>query len=262
MPSLQSKAGKPADYEKALEELAQVICRTLIRTNGVNACALHKALFELVEPSCVVSFNYDLIADKTLQRMNKLSWTRRSYSGTSLFICPPNGSPYTRKKPDKRPHGSIQYLKLHGSINWQGHERGQNFSLSLSRIPGTDSDLPYSEPPDNPMVVPPVAAKMDIRSGAIRELWKSAAASLRKAPGWIIWGYSFPITDTVTQVLCRTALAKNRNPKPIIVINPDYLVASRVKNILNNVRVRNQWDSVERFLFDANKLKLATIPEK
>lgn len=256
MPSLQHKAGKPADYEKALEELAHVICRTLVKTNGTKPCPLHRALFDLVNPACVVTFNYDLIADQTLFSMNRLSWTRLSYAGTSLNISPPGGTPYTRQVPDKRPHNAIPYLKLHGSINWQSHKKRGGFSLTLSEMPGTRLELPYADPPTDPMVVPPVAAKVDIRSGAVRDLWKSAAASLRTAPGWIIWGYSFPPTDTVTQVLCRTALGKNTKPKPVIVINPDFEVSSRVKRLLNNVRIKNQWSSVERFLFDANKLRV------
>lgn len=256
MPSLQHKVGSPADYEKALEELANVICRTLVRTNGTKACLLHRALFETVSPHCIVNFNYDLIADQTLQLMNSLSWAKNSYAGTSLYITPQTGKPYTRQVPDRRFRNSISYLKLHGSINWQAHERGRSFSLTVSEMPIANTLLQYSGPPPKPMVVPPVAAKMDIRSGSIRDLWKSAAASLRSAPGWIIWGYSFPTTDTVTQVLCRTALGKNKKPKPVIIINPDLSVGHRVKTILNNVRIKGQWNSVERFLFDAGEMEI------
>lgn len=256
MPSLQAKVGKPADYTKALEQLSQVICRTIEQTNGTKSCPIHRAVFDRVNPGCVITFNYDLIADQTLLAMDKLSWSKKEYAGSSLIIQPSSGKPYNSKKPKHRLPDAIRYLKLHGSINWQAHKKGDGFSLTLGGLPDTSKQFYYPGPPEDPMVVPPVAAKMQIRRGAIRELWSSASTALRTAPGWIIWGYSFPLTDTVTQVLCRTALAKHKKPKPIIVINPDMGVSERIRGVLQKVRVRNHWSSVERFLLDAEAIEI------
>jgi hypothetical protein len=142
---------------------------------------------------------------------------------------------------------------LHGSINWEAHTTGGGFSLLCSAKP--DGSLRYPGPPTNPLVVPPVAAKLDIRAGALRTSWTRAAKLLRDAPGWIVWGYSFPQTDTVTQVLCRTALARNKKPKRVVVINPDVGVGSRMNELLAKVRVES-WLSIERFLFDLEGLRL------
>jgi hypothetical protein len=58
MPALQHSAGRPNNYAAALAALSQVICRTLERTGGTEGCPLHSALFELVNPSAVITFNY------------------------------------------------------------------------------------------------------------------------------------------------------------------------------------------------------------
>lgn len=251
MPSLQHSVGRPADYSMALQALNQVICWTLARANGARGCVLHRQLFSLVRPSCVVTFNYDLVADESLLALQQLCWQRASYAGNSLVIRGANGK-YKRPRP-RVPRGSSAplLLKLHGSINWAAHKRAGGFSLVADRLPG--DSLAHSAPPEHPLVVPPVAAKMDIRRGALRSIWKEAAKNLRTAPGWIIWGYSFPQTDTVTHVLCRTALARNRKPKPIVVINPDYSVSDRVSDALEKVRIR-RWGSIERFLLDHGAL--------
>ena len=253
MPGIQHGAGRPADYAKALTALLRVICFTLVRTGGTEACPLHRALFELVEPSCVLTFNYDLIADQSIQALNRLSWYGKSYCGSSISVNAATQKRYLRPPPIKRLRNVIPLMKLHGSIHWQAHKRGGGFNLWLDEIP--DASLIYSTPPDRPLVVPPVAAKMTIQKGSLRRFWSQAAKHLREAPGWIIWGYSFPKTDTVTHMLCREALTSNRRPKPVIVINPDPGVAENVKASLRKIRVLH-WVSVERFLLDHHKLKL------
>jgi hypothetical protein len=254
MPFLQHSAGRPADYSAALAALNQTVCRTLERSNGTRSCSLHKKLFELTQPSCVVSFNYDLIADQSLLDLGLLAWQKPRYGGRSIRIRHSGRDEYTRPRP-RAIYGQEEtpLLKLHGSINWSAHRKGGGFSLLTRSLP--NADLGYPGPPDKPLIVPPVAAKIDIQKGALRDLWKEAARALRQARGWIIWGYSFPETDTVTQVLCRTALAKNRKAKPVVVVNPDSAVAERVSTTLQKVNVRS-WPSMERFLFDHDALRL------
>lgn len=247
MPSLQANVGRPHDYSRALDALKQVICHTLMRTGGTYQCPLHRLVIELVAPSCVVTFNYDLIADQTLLGMKRLNWTRRDYSG---------GMPLTLKRtmakgsirllPNRKFLGCVPLLKLHGSMHWGMRAEGR-VGLSLETIPS--GTMRYAIPPKYPAVVPPVAAKMAIHAGHLRMLWSRAARHLQTAPGWLFWGYSFPPTDTVTQVLCRTALTNNKKPKPVIVIDPDPTVASRIERVLRKVRVKH-FPSAERFLIE------------
>lgn len=253
MPAIQSSAGRPADYTKALSALLRVICFTLSKTGGTRRCPLHQALFELVKPRCVITFNYDLIADQTLFAMKRLSWFAHSYCGSAISVVSKAGQRCRRNRPTRRLRRAIRLLKLHGSIHWQAHHKGSGFNLWLDRMP--NKTFTYTSPPDHPLVVPPVAAKMTIQRGALRNRWSEAARQLRDAPGWLIWGYSFPKTDTVTQLLCRVSLTNNRRPKPVIVINPDPAVADNVRTSLNRVSVR-RYLSVERFLLDHHALKI------
>jgi len=258
MPSLQSSRGRPAKYSNALTALGAVICHTLRKTNGAKECSLHKALIELVQPSCIVTFNYDLIADTTLMSLGKLAWSRKEYAASKTVFVPGKRMRLSpRQKPrGKRWRGAIPLLKLHGSMNWESPQRGGGFSLVLDRIP-SDSSLPCSVCPKRALVVPPVASKTQIRETGLLSLWNRATRLLHDAKGWILWGYSFPRTDTITQVLLTTALAKNRKPKPVVVINPDPQAGVRVRTQLQKVSVR-KWSSVERFLLDHGRLSLTS----
>jgi hypothetical protein len=132
--------------------------------------------------------------------------------------------------------------------------RGDGFRLSGCRLPENDRQpFNYLRVPTNPYIIPPVAAKIEIKQAQLRLRWGQAVRHLHDAPGWIMWGYSFPPTDTISQVLFRTALARNRKPKPVIVINPDASVANRVVEVCRKVTVKH-YSSIERFLMDEDVL--------
>jgi len=249
MSSLQLGRGQPKRYAEALDRLKDVICRTLEARNGTNACKLHRLLFERVNPSAVITFNYDLIADQTLLDLGKLNWAHSEYAGSKTMIVK-RKRPYV---PRRNVSNRVRMLKLHGSMNWNKNRRGGSHSLVCSSVP--TRSLQYKDSPKDPLIVPPIASKIDIHDGALRRQWALAVAELRTAPGWIIWGYSFPATDTVTQVLCRTALARHRKHKPVIVVNPDFSTQERVKQLVGKVRIE-QWSSIERFLLEAGALSI------
>jgi len=78
-----------------------------------HPCPLHLKLFEILSPhDCVVSFNYDEIADYALHSLGKLG--KQSFQGlgfTSINL--PDETP---------PFGPfVRFLKVHGSINWFNH---------------------------------------------------------------------------------------------------------------------------------------------
>lgn len=249
---LQLGQGRPRDYSEALEALKVAVCHTLRMEGGTRPCSLHRKLFELVRPSAVVTFNYDLVADQSMLAAGLLDWRRPYYRGAT-YARVPGTSGYVRVPRALRKKGT-PLLKLHGSVNWARLSKGDGYRLSGCEFPNTSEPrFSYSEVPEDPYIVPPVAAKIQIRQKALRTLWRQALHSLHDAPAWIIWGYSFPITDTISQVLFRTALAKNRKPKPVIVVNPDASVVSRIKDVCQKVSVK-YYPSMERFLLDEGGL--------
>jgi len=256
MSHLQGKRGRPRAYKQVLEELKKVVCEVLAARGGTRACTLHRKLFEWVTPSSVITFNYDLIADATLVEMGQLNWTAARYAGSKqVRLAMKGGRHRTVRLPRPRNRGCIPFLKLHGSIHWESMKKGKKHCLAgLEELPSRS--LKYSRPPAWPMVVPPVAAKMEIADGALKKLWSEALSDLKSAPGWIIWGYSFPKTDTVTQVLCRAAMSMGVARKLVVVINPDASVADRVASSLGLKAVSVwRWPSIERFLYDGGRMR-------
>jgi len=247
MNALQLKQGRPQHFRSALDALSIVICHVLQIRNGTAACSLHRQLFEHINPSAIISFNYDLIADQTLMEMRKLNFTHREYCSAESFLVSKNERRPVRRR---KMHNRIPLLKLHGSINWQRNRRRKTYSV-VGRNQTNSLALSYNVP-DVPFIVPPLAAKIDISNTHLKSLWSSALKRLKDAPGWIIWGYSLPATDTITQVLCRTALSRNKKPKHVIVINPDFTITSKMRNSLSKIRITH-YISVERFLLDQGK---------
>ena len=253
---LQLGPGRPRNLQKALEALKVLVCHVLQSEGGTRACDLHKKLFELVNPSTVISFNYDLIADQSMIEVGLLDWKSREYRGAKYASIPTEHGTLYRYIQARHKAGCVPLLKLHGSMHWEKLHRGDGFRLAGCRLPDDHNPtFHYLEVPAEPYIVPPVAAKIEIKQAELRSRWRLAIARLHEAPTWIIWGYSFPETDTISHVLFRAALARNRRKKPVLIINPDMSVGARVLEICPKVSVR-QYPSMERWLLDNGQLSI------
>jgi hypothetical protein len=253
---LQLSAGRPREYAQALAKLKEVVGHTLMLRGGVSPCQLHQMLFKAIKLKSVISFNYDLIADQTLLRMRILNWQRSDYRGSEFAqAVSNNGDSYSKKIRRARVRQSIPLIKLHGSIHWQKLRRGDGYRISGCRLPDANhSTFQLISIPQPPYIIPPVAAKIEIKEDVLRKRWYSAVAQLHGARTWIIWGYSFPQTDTIAQVMFRTALSRNRKSKRVIVVNPDASASSRVSEVCQKVSVE-QFPSMEAFLVELGKLR-------
>lgn len=249
---LQLNQGRPIQFRNALEALKSVVSSVLTQRGGGTPCLIHRALFKLTHPSAVVTFNYDLIADQTLAELGLLKWDAAAYRGsTSMRAIKEGGArPLLLPVPafGRSPH--VPLYKLHGSINWERiHDAGHGHRLAGIVPAGKRGErLSAHFQPKSPLIIPPVAAKVEIPSD-LGPIWKGALSALYGASSWIFWGYSFPQTDTISQVLFRTALERNRASKPVIVINPDRTVAARVKEVCRKVKVFH-YPSMERYLLE------------
>jgi hypothetical protein len=248
---LQLYQGRPREHAIALASLKRVVAQVLLASGGQEVCSLHRLLIRSTKPSAVISFNYDLIADQTMLDLGVLDWRAAAYRGAKCAMIPTKtGGQRTFRIPNSRRQGALPLFKLHGSIHFQAAGRGKGFRLSGARLPKQKGELfDMVEIPDHPYLVPPIAAKIDVQQGTLKSRWYSAVDSLYKAKSWLIWGYSFPATDTISQVLFRTALARNRRNKPVFVINPDQSVARRIRKICKKVSVK-QFTSIEEFLHE------------
>lgn len=257
LPSLQLYQGKPREYRDALDSLKNMVGHVLMATGGVEPCTLHEMLFRSIQPNAVISFNYDIIADQTLLKIKKLNWKIKNYRGARFarIVDAEGEAAYYEPIYSESMKGAIPLVKLHGSMHWENLNRGDGYRLSGVALPDAElNTFKVFEVPSVPYIIPPVAAKMEVKNGPLKEYWQSAVDWLYEADAWIIWGYSFPQTDTITQVLFRTALSRHRNAKkPVYVINPDYAVRQRVIDVCRKVEVK-QYTSIERFLIELDAL--------
>ncbi len=255
---LQLGQGRPRDHARALDLLKAVVCHVLQIEGGTKQCELHKRIFTETDPTAVLSFNYDLIADQSLLALGKLNWRSADYKcATHALVPTDSGRSYYKLIKRRSDMTSIPLLKLHGSMHYEKLLRGTGFRLSGVTLP--DREMPtfdYRKVPKAPYLIPPVASKIEIKQRELRDRWYTALDYLHDAPVWIFWGYSFPQTDTISQVLFRTALARNRKKKPVIVVNPDASVRRRVEEVCVKVRTE-YYPSMERLLFELGALSLS-----
>ena len=259
---MQLGQGQPRNYAKALDYLKIIVCHVLKAEGGTRACELHKSLFQSINPKAVISFNYDLIADQSLAALGMLDWKDELYRGARFAAVPTEDEKGLFYKGLYKVRGSkgTPLLKLHGSMHYGKLDRGTGFRLSGVHLPTkADGMFEYALVPAEPYLIPPVAAKIEIKQQELRDRWYAALDYLHEAPAWIIWGYSFPPTDTISQVLFRTALTRNRKSKPVIVINPDFSVAKRVLDVCRKVSVE-YYPSMERFLLERGDLIIPNEP--
>lgn len=254
---MQLGQGRPREYANALGSLKRIICHVLSVEGGTYPCPLHKALFDLVSPRAVISFNYDMIADQSLAEMGLLNWRSALYRCARVAaVSDVAGKVRYQGLYAGRQRKQVPLLKLHGSMHYETLKRGTGYRLSGVTLPNSSqARFGYERVPSDPYIIPPVAAKITIAQIALRERWNKALHQLHDAPVWIFWGYSFPTTDTISQVLFRTALTNNRKAKPVIVINPDHTVSDRVREVCEKVNIE-YYPSIEPFLMDNASLNL------
>ena len=252
---LQLNVGRPRDHTQALHSLKRLVAHVLRSSGGGQTCLLHRLLLQAVRPKAIISFNYDLIVDQTLLELNWLNWSKVDYCGSKVArVLNANGNLYYRQIHAARLKFAVPLVKLHGSINWERMSRKDGYRLSGVRLPESGRNtFELDSIPGNPFLIPPVASKIEIKEGVLRKHWNLAVDYLHHASSWVIWGYSFPQTDTISQVLFKTALTQNRKPKPVIVVNPDAMVVERVKEVCQKVSI-DHYVSMESLLLDWKRL--------
>jgi len=98
------------------------------------------------------------------------------------------------------------YILTMGSINVEGMPKGTAPKHGLFSMP---------------LLIPPVKNKDYTRFGNLfSKLWEEAEDSLKEADRIIVIGYSFPITDTQTDVLFKTAFSKRQTMPEIAIVDP------------------------------------------
>ena len=206
-----------------------------------------KKLSEGVKPNniSIITFNQDLQAEKTVQKLHDTAKYRKYGKIFSFPWCyglenplakitsPPKGEEtFDEHSTDE---GGIKIFKLHGSLNW--------FSLHTSRDVPKGAILnsrkkfnitPRVNIPINmrlnsgkrtmytfPLIIPPVNHKAAIIHEELHPLWRQAEEKLTNANKVVVFGYSCPPTDFESANMLRRSTNSGVDPTSFEVIDPN-----------------------------------------
>jgi hypothetical protein len=220
-------------------------------------------LFELilsagVKPSelTIVSFNYDLQAEKALMQIHREQRYVDSEQEVAAFpqyygwegVLPVRGAGpddlYIPIVATNLP--MLRLLKLHGSVNW--------FSLHRSAVPPTSvlfdpgrsvfvtnnrvvrSTFRYRDKKRSehalPVIIPPVNHKSGIMPHVLYPVWQEAREALSQAELVVVFGYSCPPSDFEAASLLRRASIVRNHSSRLVVCDPNAGVVGRFHDLL------------------------------
>jgi len=202
----------------------------------------------------IITFNYDLILDKLLLDTGR--WLHTSGYGVEIPLDVECLVPKDKSE--------MQYLKLHGSLNWSQRivphpKYGDRivltpfgFNVNHKNFPSVCTGSP-SESFYDPFVVPPIMTKDSFfKNTLLQNIWYKAKDLLCKANEIFIIGYSFSPADFPAEILFRQSIASpsSEKEKKISVIDreQDKSYKKRVKNIFQKATFECKEEDVVEFL--------------
>jgi len=237
---------KGSRYQKGFQmcrrSLRQFITTSLaVKSEGFHCEHLMDVLFQLKPTDSIISFNWDTIADFTLQRAGQPIY--KSYldlmKSKSLRVT------------DFTNRGVL--LKLHGSLNWMvcpnrgcslhGKIRLAIKGKSLQGFIGSSKCPKCGNERGEPFIVPPTSNKLIKQGSFLHKLWLIARNQLPYAKRIIFIGYSFPPTDFYSEWLFRQVYFLQKHRPEIVVVNPEMkknssLLAKRYRSLFRGCKIK------------------------
>jgi len=221
--------------------LQGLIAKTLADCHQDKLCEYHSRLAEILRPGdTIISFNYDLVMDQTLQRLRPDLWTYADGYGIRFRML------FDLKGQSRLPKttntSSVLLLKPHGSCNWittrpfgpRGFAKpttmplvctGPTYYGGISRKP-SDAGDGNQRMSDSPLradflgvdITPPILSKEVWLCGRHHQIiWQKALLALARANIVAFIGYSMPQADLQANWLFRTGHALSDAQIAIIV---------------------------------------------
>lgn len=271
--------GTGSAYHNAFLDLLLLLSRVLAQTtnsipDGPRSLLYRLFLRELATVSApqdltIMTFNYDLLAERTLDSME-----RNGHPGVFHFpgcyrIDELADTLSVKGKPvfdsDSFNHEGVSVLKLHGSMNWQSTHKSDKPSaqavlnskrklhvLDSPEVPNKLSWLRKTRKVHmKPIIIPPVSGKRGVMHESVQPLWNKAGAALREADRVVVSGYSCPPLDLESRILLSENMRANENKK-VYVINPD--ASSSVKFLeLCGVDHLTVYTGIQEWIRDARR---------
>jgi hypothetical protein len=200
----------------------------LDKTPTTNHYTMFRALFPGPEEPCVISTNYDLIADSAMMFLGQ---STRPLAGLPNYYC---GISIPLSTGAVQRFGTL--LKLHGSLNWMlcknclhmelGRSDYRLYLKIIAELAGPDlktalladgAPCPVCQTLLRPLLVAPSHLK-DYRNPHLAQVWYEAQRVLRQADRVIFVGYSLPDDDVEVVYLVKRSLGHIVNSKQITVV--------------------------------------------
>jgi hypothetical protein len=216
-------------------------------------------LFGTLQPEdSIVSFNWDTIADYTLEL-----GAAPQYANYVQFMTEPKTTP-------TRYANRGLLLKLHGSLNWlicasracPASRRPVLARGSSGRLVDTPTALwtcPLCGGKEiHPFIVPPASNKAISEDSFLRNLWMLALDKLYDVGHIVFIGYSLPPADSHAEWLFRHMHLQTRRKPTITVVDPaimqkDTAVYRRYHSVFRGFRLRT-YPSLQEFAGDFRAL--------
>jgi hypothetical protein len=188
------------------------------RTTGVPAHeAFWSVLFRRTQRVCVITTNYDILAEKGLRHEPRPRAHRFGFHyGDGPESLAGGGYPSYAHIQKIKVSGDIPLLKLHGSVSWS-FRQGEVIRYHDCR-PAIRGDA---------AIVAPVTEKSV--PDYLRSIWSKTADMLSLSDTWIVVGYSIPAYDlAVRELLSKSAKDRVR----VHVFNPNQKVADEFTRLI------------------------------
>lgn len=231
-----------------------------VRCRGQH-CSLLERLFKNINPQdTVVSFNWDTLADATMDLLDMPQY----YAYSKLM----------QGKKINLSEGA--YLKPHGSINWvscpnkkcSNHKKifvYNNQSNSPGRRIKWFSNLPTCSncgAKYEIALIPPTSRKILDRGSRFYSIWRETKRRINSADRLVIIGYSLPKTDFHAEWLFREVnLYEKRNLDVILVdpmtqrINSNYM--KRYRSIFYKNGIKETYSDFKQFILSLHDAPIA-----
>jgi hypothetical protein len=196
--------GRILQEPRRLIDALRVVLPALLGESITGSCDTHAAIARrLYVGDVVISLNYDCVMDIALREHAGFRFDPER-GGYGLDVAT-GAEEWRRGGRGKRAKGSIQLLKLHGSLNWNG----PSIPLALR----TD---PY-KPVARDVIAPPLTNK-PVTDMPLKEVWRKARTIVGRMRRLVIVGYSMPAADGLVRALLATDLSKYL--EDIVVVDP------------------------------------------
>ncbi len=173
-----------------------------------------KELEQLQPGDCVISYNYDLLAEKMLRELNKKvvmanPWLKITNANDAILLCKP-----------------------HGSLNWKQRVPECGRAVQILNRPMHQDEIDF-DPAQNATIQPGIAApvpfkseiifpELQLRNGNVASFfnllvaqWRCAIQRISDVERLVILGYGFPAEDLHAHYLFAEAAAERESNKKL-----------------------------------------------